>query len=72
MRYAARRLRLAVPGVGVVGDDPLVEVLMARRARATAIGVTTGVTSATAWRAQPPQRRPHHVLRALGDVLKLL
>jgi 4-nitrophenyl phosphatase len=72
MRYAARQLRLAVPGVGVVGDDPLVEVLMARRARATAIGVTTGVTSAAAWRAQSELRRPHHVLRQLGDVLKLV
>ena len=72
MRYAARRLQLAVPGVGVVGDDPLVEVLMARRAHATAIGVTTGVTSAAVWRAQRELRRPHHVLRQLGDILKLV
>ena len=72
MRYAAQRLRLGVPAIGVVGDDPLVEVLMARRARATAIGVTTGVTSAAAWRAQPPLRRPQHVLRKLGDILKLV
>ena len=72
MRYAARQLRLAVPAVGVVGDDPLVEVLMARRARATAIGVTTGVTSAAGWRAQSELRRPHHVLRQLGDILKLV
>ena len=72
MRYAAGRLQLPVPSVGVVGDDPLVEVLMARRARATGIGVTTGVTSAAAWRAQPLQRRPHHVLRGLREVLKLV
>jgi 4-nitrophenyl phosphatase len=72
MRYAAGKLQLAVPSVGVVGDDPLVEVLMARRARATAIGVTTGVTTAAAWRSQPLQSRPHHVLNDLHGILDLV
>lgn len=72
MRYAARMLRLDMPSIGVVGDDPLVEVLMARRARASAIGVTTGVTTGIAWRKQPPRHRPDHVLAKLRDVLRLV
>lgn len=72
MRYAARQLQLDLPAIGVVGDDPLVEVLMARRARATAIGVTTGVTTAAAWRAQAPRLRPDHVAAQLREVLRLV
>lgn len=72
MRYAARTLRLDMPSIGVVGDDPLVEVLMARRARASAIGVTTGVTTGAAWRKQPPRHRPDHVLTELRDILRLV
>jgi len=72
MHYVARRLGLPVNQVGVVGDDPVVEMSMARRFGATALGVTTGVTSAAEWRRQPPARRPHRVLSALGEVLTLL
>ena len=72
MRYAAERLRLAAADIAVVGDDPLVEVLMARRGRALAIGVTSGVTSASEWRRQPPPRRPERVLRALADILEFV
>ena len=68
-RAASRR---AGSRVGVVGDDPLVEMIMARRGGATAFGVTTGVTSAADWRRQPLSRRPHRVLSDLRDLLKLL
>jgi 4-nitrophenyl phosphatase len=72
MKFVAQRLGVPVTRVGVVGDDPVVEMSMARRFGAAAFGVTTGVTSAADWRRQPPNRRPHRVLASLGDVLKLL
>jgi 4-nitrophenyl phosphatase len=72
MKFVARRLGVPVTRVGVVGDDPVVEISMARRFGAAAFGVTTGVTSAADWRRQPPMRRPHRVLNHLGDLLDLL
>ena len=62
MRFVAQRLGVPVSRVGVVGDDPVVEMSMARRVGAAAFGVTTGVTSAEDWRRQPLSRRPHRVL----------
>ena len=72
MQFVAARLGLPMSQVGVIGDDPLVEIIMARRFGAAAFGVTTGMTSAADWRRQPPSRRPHRVLTELRDVLKLL
>ena len=69
LRFAAARLRVPMHAIGVVGDDPLVEVAMARRGGAAAFGVTTGVTTAKDWRRQPPGRRPDRVLGKLTAVL---
>ncbi|MBV8876198.1 MAG: HAD hydrolase-like protein [Gammaproteobacteria bacterium] len=69
LRFAARRLGVPVQAVAVVGDDPLVEVLMARRAGATALAVTTGTTSRAEWSRQRDTRRPHEVLTDLREVL---
>ena len=69
LRFVARRLALPVREIGVVGDDPIVETLMARRGGATAFGVTTGVTTIEDWMRQPPARRAHRVLGDLRDVL---
>jgi len=69
LRFVAQRLGMPARSVSVVGDDPIVEIIMARRGGATAFGVTTGVTSAEEWRRQPPGRRPH---RILGDLRELL
>jgi NagD protein len=69
LRFVAVRLGVPIKAVGVVGDDPLVEIIMARRAGATALGVTTGMTSADEWKRQPLDRRPHRVLESLRDVL---
>jgi 4-nitrophenyl phosphatase len=69
LRHVARTLRLPCRAIGVVGDDPNVEIVMARRAGATAFGVTTGVTSAALWAQQTGNRRPHHVLGGVGEVL---
>lgn len=70
LRHVARKLKLPHRSIGVVGDDPSVEIIMARRGGATAFGVTTGVTPAEEWARQTGNRRPDHVLHTLGELLK--
>ena len=72
LRFVARRLGVAIPQVAVVGDDPAVESLMARRGGAMALAVTTGLTSREEWLRQPEKRRPHRVLTDLTDVLSCI
>ena len=69
LRFVAKRLRLPVEKVGVVGDDPLVEVIMARRGGATAFGVTTGMSTFEDWMRQPLARRPHRILNDLRELI---
>lgn len=71
MKFVAVRLGVPVSRVGVVGDDPVVEMSMARRFGAAAFGVTTGVTSAAEWRRQPMTRRPHRIVKDLRELLTL-
>jgi 4-nitrophenyl phosphatase len=70
LRFVANRLGVAVRRMCVVGDDPIVEAVMARRAGATMFAVTTGTTSLEEWLQQPAMRRPHRVLDGLRDLLK--
>jgi 4-nitrophenyl phosphatase len=72
LRFVARRLGVPLREIGVVGDDPLVETLMARRGGATMFAVTTGTTSLAEWQQQPAARRPHHVLADLRDVVSVI
>jgi 4-nitrophenyl phosphatase len=72
LRFVAKRLGTAMRHVGVVGDDPVVESLMARRGGATALAVTTGMTSRDEWLRQPKRHKPHRVLRDLREVLTCL
>jgi len=69
LRFVAKKLRLPVQEVGVVGDDPLVEVIMARRGGATAFGVTTGMSTFEDWMRQPLARRPHRILSNLRELI---
>lgn len=69
LRFVAKRLGTEMPHVGVIGDDPIVETLMARRGGATALAVTTGMTTRDDWLRQPEQRRPHRILSELREVL---
>ncbi len=69
LRFAARKLAVPVRALAVVGDDPVVEILMARRAGATALAVTTGTTRREEWARQTHTRRPHGILSDLRDVL---
>lgn len=69
LRLVAKKLSFPMSKVGVVGDDPLVEMIMARRGGAVGFGVTTGISKASDWAKQPPGRRPHRVLHSLGELL---
>jgi 4-nitrophenyl phosphatase len=69
LRFVAKKLGVPARAVGVVGDDPAVEIIMARRGGATAFGVTTGVTTAEDWERQSGVRRPHRVLTQIRDLL---
>ena len=72
LRFVAKRLGTAVSHVGVVGDDPIVEGVMARRGGATALAVTTGITSREEWLRQSQRCRPHRVLADLHEVLRCI
>ena len=72
LRFVVRRLGLRRGDVGIVGDDPSVEVIMARRGGARAFAVTTGVTPQAEWARQTGLRRPDRVLRHLGELLECL
>jgi 4-nitrophenyl phosphatase len=72
LRLVARRLGVGMREVGVVGDDPLVEVIMAHRGGATALAVTTGTTSREDWLRQRGTCRPHRILGELREVLSCL
>ena len=65
LRFAARRLGIPMRSLGVVGDDPAVEIIMARRGGATAFGVTTGVTKSEDWARA--DRQPAAAPRAERD-----
>lgn len=69
LRHVARALGVRPAEVGVVGDDPLVEIIMARRGGATGFGVCTGTTTREQWRRQPLARRPHHIIDNVGELL---
>lgn len=69
LRFVAKKLGVPVRSVGVVGDDPAVEIIMARRGGATAFGVTTGVMNADDWARETGKRRPHRVLTQIRNLL---
>jgi 4-nitrophenyl phosphatase len=70
LRFVARQLGVKIEEVGVVGDDPTVEMQMARRGKATGIGVCTGTTSRAEWTKVPLFKRPHHVIEGVFELLE--
>ena len=72
LRFSARKLGIPVRDVGVVGDDPAVEIIMARRGGATAFGVCTGVMKSVDWAREIGNRRPHKILKEIGEVLEYI
>jgi 4-nitrophenyl phosphatase len=71
LKLVAKRLGVPMRRVGVVGDDPLVEMIMTRRGGAMGFGVTTGMTTAEGWATQPRGRRPHRIVQDLGGILRI-
>jgi len=72
LRFVARRMGLRRCELGVVGDDPSVDIIMARRGGARSFAVTTGMTAREEWQRQTGLRRPDQVLRRLDDLLESL
>lgn len=72
LRFVAARLGVPLKKVAVVGDDPKVEVVMARRLGAVGFGVTTGVMDAAEWGRQKGAFRPHAVLEHIGTLPRLV
>lgn len=70
LRFVAKQLGVKIGEVGVVGDDPTVEMQMARRGKATGIGVCTGTTSRAQWAKTPANKRPHHVIEGVFELLE--
>ncbi|MFC4256565.1 HAD hydrolase-like protein [Altererythrobacter xixiisoli] len=70
MRFVAQQLGLAIGEVGVVGDDAVAEMQMARAEGAIGIGVASGSTSRAEWAAQPAERAPHLVIEHVGELLQ--
>ena len=70
LRFVARKLGVPVRNVAVVGDDPAVEIIMARRGGAVAFGVTTGIMKQPDWDRETGNRRPHYLLDDLRDLLR--
>ena len=69
LRFVARKLGVSTRSVAVVGDDPGVEIIMARRGGAMAFGVTTGVMTEADWARETGKRKPHHVLAQIRELL---
>lgn len=72
LAFIADQLGIAMEDVGVVGDDAVAEMQMARAGGAIGIAVTSGSTSAEQWSAQPPERQPDMVIHNIGDLVERL
>jgi 4-nitrophenyl phosphatase len=72
IEFASRRLGLPIEDIAVVGDDPDLDIGMARRNGAWAIAVETGVADHDAWRAQSEDSRPDVLIPDLRALLPLL
>jgi 4-nitrophenyl phosphatase len=70
LRFIAQQLGIPTRNVAVVGDDPAVEIIMARRGGAMAFGVTTGVMTQALWAREAGKRRPHRVLADIRELLE--
>jgi NagD protein len=69
LKIAARQMGIAIADLAVIGDDPALEIRMARAAGATAIGVTTGLNDHTAFESAPESIRASSVFSSLEALL---
>jgi NagD protein len=70
-RVSARRLGCRASELAIIGDDPRLEIVMARRVGAIGIAVTTGLTDRAGWAAQPPGRTAHRIVDRLEDLVPM-
>jgi HAD superfamily hydrolase (TIGR01450 family) len=70
--YVARILDAPADQIAVVGDDPDLENLMARRAGAVSFGVSTGIAPREVWTALAQDRAPDVLLDVVGDLLDVI
>ena len=71
LRSAAARLGVPLADVAVVGDDPALEMPMARRGNALAIAVSTGVGTAAAFDELPAAHAPHLRVHGVDELLSI-
>jgi NagD protein len=71
LRTAAGRLGISRRELAVVGDDPDLEVPMARRGGALAVAVATGIGSASAFAGLPADQEPDLLVTGVADLLEL-
>jgi 4-nitrophenyl phosphatase len=69
LRLVAEQLGVAEQDVGVVGDDAVAEMQMARAGGAIGIAVASGSTSRPQWETQPADRAPHVIIDSVRDLL---
>ena len=72
LRFACQRLGTDPAHLVVVGDDPALEVYMARRAGALGIAVRTGTWGQGSLARLPAQHRPHLAVQNVGELLTLM
>jgi NagD protein len=71
LRSAAAVLGVPLTGLAVVGDDPALEMPMARRGNALAIAVGTGIGGAAAFDRLPSAHAPHLRVHGVDELLSL-
>ena len=71
LNSAAHRLGVARRSLAVIGDDPGLEIAMARRGQCLAIGVHTGLSDGAAFSALPREQRPHLTVSGIAELLRL-
>ena len=69
LKLIAEELGVAEEDVGVVGDDAVAEMQMARAGGALGIAVASGSTTRAQWAEQPAERSPHVVIDSVADLL---
>ena len=68
----AEELGISEQDIGVVGDDAVAEMQMARAGGAIGIAVASGSTTREEWGAQSENRAPHLVIDSVKDLLAAL
>lgn len=71
-RCACRHLGIDPADLVIVGDDPAIEVLMARRVGALGVAVRTGVWSSGDISKLPAAQRPHLAVQDAAELLGVL